>query len=560
MKKLLVSLVFCFVALASKALNFTVNGIYYYTIDDERVGVNVESQWDAVNSKMDYNYYTGNLTIPSTVTYNEKTYKVTRVYLWGCSELTSLSLPSTLEEIAEGGFADCSGLTQITLPDSLKKIGRFAFQGCNNIKEITIPKSVREIGQDAFRLSGIEKLVIKDMAAWCGVKKSGGFINSNTKVFLNEEEIKDLVVPDGVKIIEPNTFNGFKSIETVYIPESVDSIGDNAFLGCSNITKVTAHDIASWCGIHFGSTLIIQTGTVYFLSNPVCMSRNLFIGNEQVTELIIPEGVEEIGYSAFERCLGITKVSLPSTLKKVGADAFYDCTDIRIVDITSLQDYCQIDFGNIGSNPFQDYMMNRAWTWMLINGDYIRDRNVLQIPDGFTEVKAFSFAKVDNVGTVIIPASVTKIGSYAFYTSVRSLYSVYIGGHIDDMGEYAFGTCPYIGTLYVNDANPDSIPENTFHNNYTYNSVSSQTLGSDYNYEHTKLIVPVGSKVKYESTGGWKKFQTIEEMDFTKVAGIKEDASGIIGSYMLDGRQATPSTGVIIIERLSDGSTRKVLR
>ena len=151
MKKILVSLVFCFVALASKALNFTVNGIYYYTIDDERVGVNVESQWDAVNSKMDYNYYTGNLTIPSTVTYNEKTYKVTRVYLWGCSELTSLSLPSTLEEIAEGGFADCSGLTQITLPDSLKKIGRFAFQGCDNIKEITIPTSVREIGQDAFR-------------------------------------------------------------------------------------------------------------------------------------------------------------------------------------------------------------------------------------------------------------------------------------------------------------------------------------------------------------------------------------------------------------------------
>ena len=111
----------------------------------------------------------------------------------------------------------------------LKKIGRFAFQGCDNIKEITIPTSVREIGQDAFRSSGIEKLVIKDMAAWCGVKKTGGFINSNTKVFLNEEEIKDLVVPDGVTIIEPNTFNGFKSIETVYIPESVDSIGDNAF-------------------------------------------------------------------------------------------------------------------------------------------------------------------------------------------------------------------------------------------------------------------------------------------------------------------------------------------
>jgi len=558
MKKLLVSLVLSFVVLASKAINFTVDGIYYYTIDSTRVAVGVDSEWDAVNSKMVYHYYTGSLTIPSSVTYNEKTYKVTGINIWGCSELTSISLPSTLEEIEQGGFSDCSQLTQITLPESLKKIGGFAFQSCDNIKEITIPASVREIGQDAFTLSGIEKLVIKDLAAWCGVKKPGGFISSNTKVFLNDEEIKDLVIPDGVKIIEPNTFNGFKSIETVTVPAGVDSIGKNAFLGCTDITKVTAHDVASWCGIHFGSTMILQNGTIMMLSNPVCVSQNLYIGNERLTELIIPEGVEEIGYSAFYRCLGITKVSLPSTLKKVGADAFADCTDIQIANVTSLRDYCSIDFGNPGANPFQDYIMNRAFTWMLINGDYLYDQGALIIPEGLTEIKPSTFAKVDNNSTVIIPASVSKIGRYAFYSSVNRLSKVYINGHIADMGEYAFGTCPYIATLYVNDANPDSIPDNAFNNSYVYNSVSGQTLGQDYNYKNTKLMVPVGSKQKYEATAGWKLFQNIEEYDFTKVAGIKEDASGM--SYTLDGRQASPSAGVIVIERLSDGSTRKVLR
>ncbi|MBP5691925.1 MAG: leucine-rich repeat domain-containing protein [Bacteroidaceae bacterium] len=560
MRKLLLSLVLCFIALASKAISFTVNGIHYYTIDDERVSVSVDSEWDTANNKMIYHYYTGSLTIPSTVTYDEKTYKVTSVYLWGCSDLTSIKLPGTLEEIAEGGFADCSQLTQITLPESLKKIGGFAFQSCDNLKEITIPASVREIGREAFTLSGIEKMVIKDLKAWCGVKKTGSFISSNTKVFLNEEEIKDLVIPDSVSIIEPNTFNGFKSIETVYIPADVDSIGDNAFLGCTNISKVTTHDVASWCGIHFGNTMILQSGTIMFLSNPVCVSRNLYIGNEQLTELNIPEGVNEIGYSAFERCLGITKISLPSTLRKVGADAFADCTDISIVNITSLQDYCSIDFGNPDSNPFQDYMMNRAWTWMLIDGDYLYEKHVMEIPDGLTEVKANSFAKVDNVGTVIIPASVSKIGRQAFYTSVRNLNTVYINGHITDMGELAFGNCPYIGTLYVNDANPDSIPDNAFYN--YYHPSNNVTLGLEYNYNNTRLIVPVGAKVKYESASGWKQFNNIEEYDFSQVAvaGIKQDASGIKESYTLDGRQATPSAGVIIIERLSDGSTRKVLR
>ena len=560
MKKLLVSLVLSLFVLASKAISFTVDGIYYYTIDDERAAVKVNYTVDPTTYAFTYHYYTGDLTIPSSVTYNEKTYKVTRVDLYGCKDLTSVTLPSTLEEIEQGGFSDCSKLTQITLPESLKKIGGFAFQSCDSLKEITIPASVREIGQDAFTLSGIEKLVIKDLAAWCGVKKKGGFISSNTKVYLNDQEIKDLVIPNGVTIIEPNTFNRFKSIETVYIPESVDSIGDNAFLGCTDITKVTTHDVVSWCGIHFGNTLITQNESYIYLSNPVCVSRNLYIGNEQLTELNIPEGVKEIGYSAFERCLGITRVTLPSTLRKVGADAFADCEDILTAKITSLQDYCSIDFANPGSNPFQDYVMHNASTWMIINGIYLKNYEILNIPEGLTEIKPNTFAKVDNIGTVNIPASVSKIGSYAFFRSVKRLNKVYISGHIADMGEYAFGSCPYISTLYVNDANPDSIPDNAFNNAYVYNSVSSQTLSQDYNYKNTKLMVPVGSKVKYEATAGWKLFQNIEEMDFSKVQGIKKDASGIKESYTLDGRQATPSAGVIIIERLSDGSTRKVLR
>ena len=562
MKKLLVSLVLSLFVPAAKAINFTVDGIYYYTIDDDRVGVTVDYDVDTSTNPITitYHYYTGNLTIPSTVTYNEKTYKVTSVRLDGCQDLTSVSLPSTLEEIAECGFQDCYKLTQITLPESLKIIGRSAFSYCTGIKEITIPTSVQKIGMGAFSTSGIEKMTINDLAKWCAIKIEGGFLKENTKVFLNEEEIKDLVIPDGVKIIGPNAFNGFKSIETVTVPADVDSIGKNAFLGCTNITKVTAHDVASWCGIHFGETLILQNGSIQFLSNPVSISRNLYIGNERLTKLVIPEGVEEIGYSAFYRCLGITEVSLPSTLKKVGADAFADCEDILTAKITSLQDYCSIDFANPGSNPFQDYVMHNASTWMIINGIYLRDYEILNIPEGLTEIKPNTFAKVDNIGTVNIPASVSKIGSYAFFRSVRKLNKVYISGHIADMGEYAFGSCPYIGSLYVNDANPDSIPANAFYNNYVYNSVSSQTLSQDYNYKNTKLMVPVGSKVKYEATAGWKLFQNIEEMDFSKVQGIKEDASGIKESYTLDGRQATPSAGVIIIERLSDGSTRKVLR
>ena len=452
-------------------------------------------------------YYKGDLTIPSSVVIDGNTYTVTRVDLYGCSELTSVSLPNTLEEIAEAGFSDCSSLTTVTLPSSLKKIGRSAFQSCTNLKELTIPASVQEIGINAFCTFSdkFQKLTITDLAAWCNTEIEGILFTDGT-VYLNDKQLTDLVIPENVKTIKPYVFCGFKDITSVHIPASVDSIGYNAFMGCTSVTKVSADDIVSWCGIHFGPTSLLNTGNPLNLSNPVFYSENLYIGGSSITELTIPEGVDSIGSCAFINLKTLTKVSLPSTLKYVGPNVFQDCINLRIADVTSIQDYCQIEFASLNSNPFQDYIVNRAFTWMLVNGTYVHDGNrVLCIPDGITEVKANAFANVDPTETVVISSSVTKIGTNAFRNSVTNkFHTLCIKGHIAEMGEYAFGSCPYISTIYMEDENPSAIPDNTFTNFYV---PSTGALGADYNYKHTKLMVPTGTKAKYEGTGGWKLFE-----------------------------------------------------
>ena len=148
MKRILLLSLLTILAITAKSQ--TVNGIHYYKMDDSHVSVTVESEWDRENSQMIYHYYEGALTIPSTVEIDSKTYTVTRVDLHDCSNLTSVSLPNTLQEIGEMGFSGCSSLTGVTLPSSLKKIGRFAFQSCDNLQELTIPASVQEIGMNAF--------------------------------------------------------------------------------------------------------------------------------------------------------------------------------------------------------------------------------------------------------------------------------------------------------------------------------------------------------------------------------------------------------------------------
>jgi hypothetical protein len=557
MRRTLLTLLLAILAITAKSQ--TVNGIYYYKLDDSHVSVVVEEEWDSESGTMISHYYKGALTIPSSVEIDSKTYTVTRVNLYGCSELTSVSLPNTLEEIAESGFSGCSSLTGVTLPSSLKKIGRFAFQSCDNLQELTIPASVQEIGINAFCTFSdkFQKLTITDLAAWCNIEM-GGLLFTDGTVYLNDKQLTDLVIPENVKIIKPYVFCGFKDITSVHIPANVDSIGYNAFLGCTSITKVSADDVVSWCGIHFGPTSLLNTGNPLNLSNPVFYSENLYIGGSSISELTIPEGVDSIGSCAFINIKSLTKVSLPSTLKYVGPNVFQECTNLRLADVSSIQDYCQIEFASLYSNPFQDYIKNRAFTWMLVNGNYVHDGNrVLCIPDGITEVKANSFANVDPTETVVIPSSVTKIGINAFRNSVTNkFHTLCIKGHIAEMGEYAFGSCPFISTIYMEDENPSAIPDNTFTNFYV---PSTGSLGADYNYKHTKLMVPTGTKAKYESTDGWKLFENIEEYDVTAVrnAGM---TNAVTTQYTLDGRLAGPDYKGIVLERMPDGTVRKSIR
>ena len=98
-----------------------VGSVYYWFYDDGHAVVESDSY-----SGPDYS---GRVVIPATVTYNGTTYNVT--------------------EIGKYVFRDCP-VTEVILPEGLKKIGRQQFWGCDNLKSITIPSTVTEIGYDAF--------------------------------------------------------------------------------------------------------------------------------------------------------------------------------------------------------------------------------------------------------------------------------------------------------------------------------------------------------------------------------------------------------------------------
>ena len=76
--------------------------------------------------------YTGNVIIPSTITYLDTTYTVTSIgsnAFFGCSHLSSVKIPNTVTSVGYMAFAWCSGLGELAFPESVNSLGMYLFTG-----------------------------------------------------------------------------------------------------------------------------------------------------------------------------------------------------------------------------------------------------------------------------------------------------------------------------------------------------------------------------------------------------------------------------------------------
>ena len=79
------------------------------------------------------NKYSGDIVIPESITYNNSKYSVTSIgnnAFWGCSGLTSVTIPNSVTSIGDKAFYYCRGLTSVTIPNSVTSIGKSAFKYC----------------------------------------------------------------------------------------------------------------------------------------------------------------------------------------------------------------------------------------------------------------------------------------------------------------------------------------------------------------------------------------------------------------------------------------------
>ena len=222
MKKQLLSIVLLLMPLMASAQMVEINGIYYDLNSTNKVAIVTEAPSGTTK-------YSGRITIPKTVTYVGVTYSVTSIGYWafyGCSGLTSITIPNSVTRIAGEAFSGCSSLTSVTIPNSVTSIESYTFSGCSSLTSLTIPNSVttiesyafsdcsgltsvsigngvKKIGEFAFSGCSRFSLHITDLTAWCKIDFSVGpfsdFASCSNPLayvdhfFLNGVEVKDLI-------------------------------------------------------------------------------------------------------------------------------------------------------------------------------------------------------------------------------------------------------------------------------------------------------------------------------------------------------------------------------
>lgn len=193
------------------------------------------------------------------------------------------------------------------------------------------------------------------------------------------------------------------------------------------------------------------TGTVYEEATDGLMIEDgvVVMYTGAASEVVVPEGVTEIGMYAFGECGNVVSVKLPSTLKTIGMNAFSECVRLKNIEIPD-------NVTTIGDGAFWYCMQLMDEAGFVIIEDvlyyYAGVETDVVIPRGVKAISSFAFYDGNDITSVIIPEGVLSIGERAF-DHCKYLENITFSGTVETIGDYAFSYCEQLTEIVI----PESV-------------------------------------------------------------------------------------------------------
>ena len=346
-----------------------------------------------------------------------------------CDKAVDVSIPSNITKIRSNAFKGCASLTQITLPETLQTIGSSAFYGCSALTDINIPDAVK------------------------------GFSDS---VFYNCSSLKSITIPEKETVIEANTFSGCTDLTSIIIHENIEKIESKAFYNCTGLKELimpcsvkinqSGYSFANCSNIE-KITLTKGSGTMqdygasgssgsntYYQYTPWYISKNsineiiledgitnigsyAFCGSYKLKTISIPDTVTSIGEAAFSGCSSLTNITIPNGVTCINSSVFNGCSGLTNIAIPE-------DITSIGESAFSGCSNLASIT----------------IPDGIISIGKSAFSGCTSLMGIVLPRSITCIDDNVF-NGCSALSSVEIHKNISGIGAGAFKGCSSVKTI-----------------------------------------------------------------------------------------------------------------
>ena len=436
----MVAMLLCSISMS--AHDFEVGGIYYNITSSTNLTVEVTCRGNYYDSYS--NEYSGAVTIPETVTYNNNTYSVT--------------------SIGSGAFSGCSGLTSITIPNSVTSIGGCAFENCTNLKEVIFEDGSETLslgcnyysyigtGQGLFYDCPLESVYLGRNLSYYTSSDYG------TSPFYGITTITSVTIGDKVTSIGSYAFSGCSELTSVDIPDSVTSIGSYAFSGCSGLTSVDIPDSVTSIGNYafYGCTGLTALTIGRGLSS---IKMRTFSNCRGLTTLTIGDGVTSIGNYAFSDCSKLVSVTIPGGVTSIGNYVFDNCSSLKEVILEDGEDLLTLGYNYVEEALFYDCPLESVYLGRSLSYDtsssygyspFYNKTTLTSVTIGekATSIGDYSFYNCNGIASVVIPDNVTIVGSSAFY-GCTGLCSLTLGDGVSSISSSAFYGCTNLSSLVI---------------------------------------------------------------------------------------------------------------
>lgn len=258
-----------------------------------------------------------------------------------CSTIEKIVLGNGVTAIEEGAFSGCINLSMVYVSGSVREIGQYAFMGCSNLsridlcegieilhpnslahctalKTLKIPASVMEF---SLALVGCDNLQSLSLCA-----NSSLYTLFSENSYYTHPSLKAVVLL-GEKV-STGAFSYCDYLQCVTFTESVKTLESGAFQSCL-VKSVYIPNLSWLCSLDIKDKY----------ANPLHEGAYLYLKNELVTDLVIPEGVETVNNYAFFGCGSIQSVTFASSTTYIGQNAFGACKRLDSIQFSDSMQY-----------------------------------------------------------------------------------------------------------------------------------------------------------------------------------------------------------------------------